>query len=1428
MRKRIFAIMMSAMMLITFMPTATFAATAPTPAPDVPTDWDSSIEDIMEIDNDGVSDNASNVNPYGKPVGQPFMLAEQTELFKFVNNNDNGKNPIFDAAIYDNMKAGNTHTGKVTDLFDKKTGVVVPNNTSIRNLNFTKAVSFDPTGCGRDDHIAVVGIDKDKCTWLYVYSTYTKNWSEGIKLEDFWWVQDGTKHPTEFYEMTNYISITAGDYDGDYKDSLVVFLASENKASGNIDSYGLTEVKCKEDNSNNITLSYDSKNQQDLLNPSYVENYKKIREPYKDYGWGYVRLKGVVATGDFNGDTIDDLAVLSYSEAWSFNGNINTFVPYLGVSYGEKGTTAITNTLGDGEYVRDNATSPYVTMTDAGMTVVDTDDEGADDIVVAGRYAEWKFDKNFNYTGNKYTDDVNIAKYGFNKNKLVKRYIKKNGTDGNGNVINFKLNGWSGNYGKDWPDRPQISVQGAYMNGPLNPAYVEIGGDIYDLSAENVVKRIYSYNYLKDDRGHMNFIPNVAVGNFDGNEYGYEQFVFTLGERADNDTYYMSFGMVGIDNSKRDEKTDMVPADQLNGAFYETSASNCDDTKHSCEIYNYKAWSWAYQMSCLVVPVDSDNDGTLARYSQMTINYTDPKPVAILEAAPYFGELRANSGCYGNDAYGVGSTSLKYVDTVGKGEGINAGTTVEEGKDRSIGILRRSGTKSAAEAEKKNGSFSATYKHSNSVQFDANGTNQVIVARIPLYFYSYDIFKADPNHPEKRDSWYENAYSVSTTHAAKFASIEQSQYNLFVEKYNDYMEQVVAEYNYYVDEYNKGKDPNQETAEKMNLEDVLMTKLDTEQSGLGTAGDPKSYQKTNGEMERIDLNDVVESEVTMPHGMGSHSISTSDELETSKIRGTSSGMSINYSKTKGRNYKHGGKNFHGSYQNGSADLGTSYSAENAKRIDFGITLAGITPCTGYSAADLAQYSLSCRLAQWKSNIPTGGSLDDGASFIHVPVFGSHITQLKQPVKTPDTLTVTREDLQGEAPQKMTINWQSQALADGQKYGIYLYGANDYELIATTKSKSYTYEPAKELPVYQFRVGILDKNDKLVSLSSHPVYAFAQRYFTELESMDIKPEHVDLTGQRASNDFIIEVHKVGGTTITHANESITNIFAAAVNTCGVNFNNGTTSGDSTVLVNFVPGMSQKIDLLNTKCDRNNDLSDKYEFALKTGEKCYILVPNIKNDSTGCRHEYVLKNFVTPSDVDGYTGDWVCSKCGDVKKGEKVTKLFTAKLSSTSLTYNGQEQHPNVVVTNANGDSFQGGYDVTWALGCKNVGTYAANLKIKCGRFEFDRTKEFKIVPRGSSVKKLKSAKKAFTVKWAKQSAKMSISRITGYQIQRATNSKFTKSVKTVTVKGYKNTSKKIKKLKAKKTYYVRVRTYLKTGGKTYYSKWSKAKKVKTKK
>ena len=86
--------------------------------------------------------------------------------------------------------------------------------------------------------------------------------------------------------------------------------------------------------------------------------------------------------------------------------------------------------------------------------------------------------------------------------------------------------------------------------------------------------------------------------------------------------------------------------------------------------------------------------------------------------------------------------------------------------------------------------------------------------------------------------------------------------------------------------------------------------------------------------------------------------------------------------------------------------------------------------------------------------------------------------------------------------------------------------------------------------------------------------------------------------------------------------------------------------------------------------------------------------------------------------------------------------------------------------------------------------------------------------------LKAGKQELTVKWKKGTDN------DGYEIEYGLKKSF-KGAKKVTVTKAKTTSWVIGKLKAKKTYYVRIRAWKKVGGKKYYSEWSKVLKKKTK-
>ena len=157
----------------------------------------------------------------------------------------------------------------------------------------------------------------------------------------------------------------------------------------------------------------------------------------------------------------------------------------------------------------------------------------------------------------------------------------------------------------------------------------------------------------------------------------------------------------------------------------------------------------------------------------------------------------------------------------------------------------------------------------------------------------------------------------------------------------------------------------------------------------------------------------------------------------------------------------------------------------------------------------------------------------------------------------------------------------------------------------------------------------------------------------------------------------------------------------------------------------------------------------------------------------------------------------------------TKAFTGKNITQSITvkYNGK--------TLKNGTDYTVSYSNN-----KKIGTATVKIAGK-GSYTGTITKTFKINPAKQEIQKLTAKSKAFFVDWAQKGS------ATGYEIQYATNSKFTRAKK-VTITNNKTDKTTVSKLSGKKKYYVRVRSYTTVKGTKYYGAWSASKSVTTKK
>ena len=221
----------------------------------------------------------------------------------------------------------------------------------------------------------------------------------------------------------------------------------------------------------------------------------------------------------------------------------------------------------------------------------------------------------------------------------------------------------------------------------------------------------------------------------------------------------------------------------------------------------------------------------------------------------------------------------------------------------------------------------------------------------------------------------------------------------------------------------------------------------------------------------------------------------------------------------------------------------------------------------------------------------------------------------------------------------------------------------------------------------------------------------------------------------------------------------------------------------------PGVTVK---LNGKTLKNGtDYTVSYSNNTKVGT-AKVTITGKGNYTGSVSKTYSIKNDFKKATVSGIS-----------------TKAFTGKNITQTIT------------VKYNGKTLKKGTDYTVSYSNnKSIGTATVKIAGK-GSYTGTITKTFKINPAKQEIQKLTAKSKAFFVDWAQKGS------ATGYEIQYATNSKFT-SAKKVTITNNKTDTKTISKLSGKKKYYVRVRSYTTVKGTKYYGAWSSVKNVTTKK
>ena len=352
---------------------------------------------------------------------------------------------------------------------------------------------------------------------------------------------------------------------------------------------------------------------------------------------------------------------------------------------------------------------------------------------------------------------------------------------------------------------------------------------------------------------------------------------------------------------------------------------------------------------------------------------------------------------------------------------------------------------------------------------------------------------------------------------------------------------------------------------------------------------------------------------------------------------------------------------------------------------------------------------------------------------------------------------------------------------------------------------------------------------------------------------------DYTGYTSKNFTITKRAMAGGTVSVASSVSFTgsNITpSVTVKAAGRTLTNGTdytvsysnnkNVGTSNVYVygkgNYSGSLSAKFDIVPAK-QQIQKLETRYkgfyiDWAQKGSATGYDVEYSVNSNMSGAVSKHLTANKPDTLTVSGLTGNKTyyvrvrsyTNRNGKVYYGawsdvkgiktanNDITKATVSGISTKAFTGKAITQNVTVKV---GGTVLKNGTDYTVSYSNnKKVGKATVKITGK-GKYGGVITKTFKINPAKQETQKLTAKSKAFFIDWAQKGS------ATGYEIQYATNSKFT-GAKKVTITNNKTDKTTVSKLSANKKYYVRVRSYTTVKGTKYYGAWSATKTVTTKK
>ena len=701
MKQRFLSIFLALALIIPFFPQVTLPAKAAETTAKTQDENSNENTDAFGIKMDTTIDTKKEKanNPYGTEgwvnlftvpelfVSQGYDGYRSFETYNYNNDRDHKEGSI--GSITDGTRIGKKEEGN-------KNGFTIMDTAPV-----------DAEGEGQKRYVAVLGY-----------------WLGGKRLELYIADKDGNRvsntyaiggektldylEQADAFEDTGFVSVAAGDFNGDGKDTVIAYAPLMESDS---EQPQLWEFSI----GSNMQLEKTGT----VCNIFDILGTGNIATKHSNNGKVFRNTPVVqMTTADTDKDSVDELVVtagMNNTKADVNNRQSRMFI-YDNITEDKKGSSwNKTFELDTKGYNNGNQRLRWASSSVGNLVMTGS---GADypEIITAG-WVDKKTNKDADLTHDIGAYVTSCSKTTKKGNSAIGTYAKSEvpaiGSNGQPQVSGFTKDG---HYRDDVQSLVVVDTFAA--DGVNAAASVLIMDTIYTYEAGKGLNEEYRTDYFNhSDNGigtsiiTNGLVQDAVSGNFSGNEEGREQIVFTTCQKRASKNQY----------------------------FYKTyTYKKTGKSFWQCNSTGYRISKKGNAYTSLCAP-DIDSDSTIARIKDVSLTYTEPEVLALLESTPYFSEV--DEGDIGNSetAYGKENGEGTSVSTA---EGLT--TNIVAGFEWSVddicaGFVCGAGFETSVEQGYTWETATSTTKKFSLNYSNDTGENQVIVYRRPVTTYRYEI-----------------------------------------------------------------------------------------------------------------------------------------------------------------------------------------------------------------------------------------------------------------------------------------------------------------------------------------------------------------------------------------------------------------------------------------------------------------------------------------------------------------------------------------------------------------------------------------------------------------------------------------------------------------------------------------------------------------